>query len=54
MKKKIILRNSNEKAFKIINLQNEENYIKRKNANRYNSINLKVIIDNYKKNNILI
>ena len=47
--KKDILRNSNEKAFKIINLQNEENYIKRKNAIRYNSINLKVIIDNYKK-----
>ncbi len=44
-----ILRNSNEKAFKIINLKNEENYIKRKNAIRYNLINLKVIIDNYKK-----
>ena len=48
-KKKTILRNSNEKAFKIINLLNEENYIKRKNAIRYNSINLKIIIDNYKK-----
>ena len=48
-KYKDILRNSNEKAFKIINLQNEENYIKRKNAIRYNSINLKIIIDNYKK-----
>jgi len=46
-----ILRNSNEKAFKIINLKNEENYIKRKNAIRYNLINLMITI---KKNNILI
>jgi len=51
--KKDILRNSNEKAFKIINLQKEENYIKRTNVIRYNSIDLKIIIDNYKNNNIL-
>ena len=52
--KKDILRDSNETAFKIINLENEGNYIKRKNSIRYNSSKLKVIIDNYKKNNILI
>ena len=46
--KKDILKNSNEKPFKIISLKNEGNYIKRKNANRHNSSELKVIIDNYK------
>ena len=49
VKKKDILKNSNEKPFKIISLKNEGNYIKRKNAIRYNSSQLKVIIDNYKK-----
>ena len=52
--KKSILRNSIEKAFKIINLENEGYYIKRKNIIQYYSSELKVIIDNYKNNNILI
>ena len=47
--KKDILRNSIEKAFKIINLKNEGNYIKRKNTIQYNSSKLKIIIDNYQK-----
>ena len=52
--KKDILRNSIEKDFKIINLENEGNSIKRKNKIQYNSIKLKVIIDNNQKiNNIL-
>ena len=47
--KKNLLRNSIEKAFKIINLKNEGNYIKRKNTIQYNSSKLKIIIDNYQK-----
>ena len=47
--KKDILKNSNEKPFKIISLKNDGNYIKRKNTNRHNLSELKVIIDNYKK-----
>ena len=44
--------NSVEKVFKIINLKNEENYIKRKNSIKYNSSKLMIIIDNYKKKKI--
>ena len=47
--KKDSLKNSNEKVFKIINLKNEGNYIKRKNVIRYNSSKMKIIIENYKK-----
>jgi len=48
---KDILRNSIEKAFKIINLKKEQNYIKRENTIKHNSSELKIIIDNYKINN---
>jgi len=41
------LRNSIEKAFKIINLKKELNYIKRENTIQHNSSELKIIIDNY-------
>ena len=47
--KKDILRNSIEKAFKIINLEKESNYINRKITIQHNSSELKIIIDNYKK-----
>jgi len=47
--KKDILKNSDEKVFKIVNLKNEGNYIVRKKAIRYSSSKLEVIIDNYKK-----
>ena len=49
MKKKDNFINSVEKVFKIINLKNEGNYIKRKNTIQYNSSKLKIIIDNYQK-----
>jgi hypothetical protein len=47
--KKDSLKNSNEQVFKIINLKKEGNYIKRKNVIRYNSSEMKIIIENYKK-----
>ena len=51
--KKEVLRDSIEKAFKIINLENEKNYINKTNIFTYYSKNLNVIIENYKnKRNI--